>query len=285
MNKSFLSIAVLAVLASCAYTQESAIQDISVVTPGAQNARCVMEIEGFKHTLMPPETINVTKSNEDMVLYCRAPGNRERTVTVSPALSDAYTIGAVATLGIGGLWDYASGASHYYPDVIEVDFTNIPVRPEPLPQHNAPDIRQPDSYLLEEFLPGQPRLNSDRYEQQQPILRRQRSNRRSILSSGYDPSSPGTFTSEGESYLEGEMPETGFDFDDNQGAADVLDPSSTQSDVVGDVLQGMKNDQASEAGAPSVVPAQDAGAQALPAQDLGAPPEVSPSDVQVVPTP
>ena len=59
-----------------------------------------------------------------------------------------------------------------YPGVVTIDFTGIPITdPEP-PAQNAPDIRQPEEYTLEEFLPGSPRLNSDKNAAPVEILRR-----------------------------------------------------------------------------------------------------------------
>ena len=43
----------------------------------------------------------------------------------------------------------------------------------PMPAHNNPDIKQPEEYELEEFLPAHPKLNSDRYAIQHELRRRQ----------------------------------------------------------------------------------------------------------------
>lgn len=201
---------------------ESSVQDIAIATPGAKNAKCTMDINGFKYTVSPPQIVNVTKTKEKMVLTCSAPGNRQRVVFVEPIFSKFFVPGAIATVGAGGLWDYASGAAFRYPDIVEVDFSKTPVKPEALPDHNADDIRAPESYLLEEYLSKEPRLNSDRFEPQVEIRLRQKSTQRSVLTSGY-----GESYSDEESVIDGELQDMGFDLDNESGLVEALDPSGT----------------------------------------------------------
>ncbi|GJL84613.1 MAG: hypothetical protein DHS20C02_03880 [Micavibrio sp.] len=153
---SFLLLAL--VLSSCAYVVEKTFQDVTILTPGAHGALCLVDVEGLKYEFRPPETIPVTKSKEDMIVDCRAPGNRRKVVTIESDISTLSIIGAP-----GAPWDYASGAMFKYPETIEVDFRNIPATAMPLPAQNNPDIKQPEEYYLEEFRPGQPVMNSDRH--------------------------------------------------------------------------------------------------------------------------
>ena len=50
----------------------------------------------------------------------------------------------------------------------------MPIRPEGLPAQNQSDIKQPEEYDLEEFSPGLPRLNSDRYAPMTEVRKRER---------------------------------------------------------------------------------------------------------------
>lgn len=146
-------------LSGCAYFAETQLQDIRIETPGAENAVCYMYVDGMRYKVRPPQTINVTKSLRDLTVDCLAPGNRRHKVVIKPVLSD-YAL-AEAPLLAPLIYDVAAASSHKYPDIITVDFTYTPVRPEDLPAQNRPDVKQPEEYPLEEILPGRPKMNSD----------------------------------------------------------------------------------------------------------------------------
>ena len=171
MKKPLLALSILT-LGACAYAIDDSIQNVKVVTPGANNAACLVYVEGLKYKVKPPQTINIFKSKEDLVVDCMAPGNRRKVLNI-PAGIETSTAWNAVNAGAGLPWDYASGALFRYPDVIEVDFTDIPVTDPPWPDHNAPDIRQPESYDLEEFSPGSPRMNADKTAPPVEILRRE----------------------------------------------------------------------------------------------------------------
>lgn len=173
MSHRFLIISSLAVLGGCSYAIDSQIQDLTIVTPGATDAVCYVYINNLRYKFHPPETQSVSKSEEDVLVDCLAPGNRRNKVVVQAQIEKS-TYANVANGGVGAVWDYASGAMFKYPDIIEVSFVNTPVLPEDLPAQNNPDIKQPEEYILEEFRPGAPRMNSDRYRTPSEILRRQK---------------------------------------------------------------------------------------------------------------
>lgn len=173
MIRRFLVIAPLTALAACAYATDSSVQDVKFVTPGATGAECRVYVEKVKYVVHPPQTVNLFKSGKDMEVDCLAPGNRRQRVFIEPGIegSSAWNL---ANGGVGYAWDYASGALWRYPDVIEVNFTDAPVTNESLPGHNSAELPPPEDRVLEEFLPGQPRMNADRYAQPVEILRRQK---------------------------------------------------------------------------------------------------------------
>jgi hypothetical protein len=153
----------LLLLPSCAYFIDKHIQDIEFVTISAEDAECDVFVNGLRNKVHPPQTININNNEEDMVIDCKAPGNRRKKITV-PADINATTLLNVGNAGAGLPWDFASKAAFKYPDVIEIDFTGIPSTSQPLPAQNNPDIIQPEEYILEEFSPSQPVLNADRHE-------------------------------------------------------------------------------------------------------------------------
>ncbi|MCB1562716.1 MAG: hypothetical protein KDJ75_04005 [Alphaproteobacteria bacterium] len=156
----------------CAYVKDTSNQNITVLTPGAEDAQCYVYVEGLRYSFNPPETVNIFKSKENLEIDCLAPGNRRKKISVPATIAKA-SAGNVAT-GVlpGATWDYLSGAMFRYPDVIEVDFTGMPVSPESMPAQNNPDIVQPEDYTLEQFTPTRPRLNGDREAPPPELLRR-----------------------------------------------------------------------------------------------------------------
>ncbi|MGB0719249.1 MAG: hypothetical protein ACPGRX_02180 [Bdellovibrionales bacterium] len=148
-------------VSGCAYVLDGAHQEVTIKTPGANGAVCYLYVEGLRYEMYPPQTRTIFKSKDDLVVDCLAPGNRRKTVYIESAISENAPLN-IGTGGAGAVYDFASGAMFKYPAIIEVDFTHAAVRPEPLPAQNQPDIRQPEDYPLEEFLPSAPRLNSDR---------------------------------------------------------------------------------------------------------------------------
>lgn len=156
---------------SCASVLDGPVQDIEVITPGAQDSVCYLYVDGVRHRVYPPETIKILRSQEDLRVDCLAPSNRKKSVIIEPTLSNKIEYNAL-NLGVGAVWDWATQAAFAYPARIDVDFTNVKPSAMPLPSYNNPDVKQPEEYYLEEFLPGQPRLNSDRDEIETTILRR-----------------------------------------------------------------------------------------------------------------
>jgi len=149
------------ILASCAYAVDTSVQDITIRTPGAKDAVCYMTVNNVRYRMHPPQTTSIPRSHKDLELDCLAPGNRRKEVIIPPSYADS-AVANVANAGVGLIWDHTSGALYQYPDVVEVSFVGIAEGPAFLPAQNNPDIRQPEEYALEEFLPSQPRLNSDR---------------------------------------------------------------------------------------------------------------------------
>ena len=170
-RRPLILIFLASLLSSCAYTMNKSVQEVRVETPGTKGAKCFVSANGVRHVVHPPNSIHLTKGQDDLAVRCLAPGNREREVFVKPTIeTSTFFAGPIipATLG----WDYTSGALYKYPDLVTVDFTHMPVRPQPMPMHNHYDVKQPEEYDREEYIPSRPVLNSDKYNAKEFVLQR-----------------------------------------------------------------------------------------------------------------
>lgn len=191
-SRLFVFLSVL-LLFGCAYVTEKGIQELTIETPGANDAVCYVYVDGFRYRFYSPQTISIRKTSQDLIVDCYAPGNRRKMVTIPPVMTNMMVGNIMNGIVPGTFWDVASGAAFKFPGVLEVDFRNIPLTPESLPAHNNPDIRQPEDYDLEEFLPGHPRLNSDKDLAPVTLQKRVKSRNRTKFESHY----VGTATSKG----------------------------------------------------------------------------------------
>lgn len=172
MLKKSLYILPVLLIASCAYVVDKSYQQLTIRTPGAKNSECDVYADKVRYKFYPPETRNIKNSPDDLVIECMAPGNRDRRVVFESNISKYTSASLVTGFVPGVLWDYASESAFTYPSVVTIDFRNMPPRPSPLPAHNYEDTLQPDNFDLEEFRPGAPRLNSDKYEIRIPLIKR-----------------------------------------------------------------------------------------------------------------
>ena len=156
-----------------------------MLTPGAENATCHLYVDGLKYVVKPPQKTIISKSENPLTVECMAPGGRDKTMEIPAGFADAAKWN-VANAGAGLPWDAASRSLWAYPSVIEVDFSDVAIQDPPLPAHNAPDIRQPETYDLEEFSPSRPRLNSDKNAPPVEILRREGASSQTGAFQSYD---------------------------------------------------------------------------------------------------
>ncbi|MCD8497741.1 MAG: hypothetical protein LRZ85_06445 [Alphaproteobacteria bacterium] len=247
MNKSPLHIRNVILLTTilcggCAYVTDGAVQDITVRTPGANNAECKLSVGSVNYMYQPPMTRSIQKSGEIMEVDCWAPGNRHKVVYIKPGIGTATAFNAPMGMAPGFAWDYTSKAIYKYPEVVDVDFTQTEVKPFPLPAQNQDDIRQPEDYDLEEFSPGLPRLNSDRFATKPEIRQRQ-------IPTSFDLQG---FGSEGEAGAEG------YQFEDGDFSASGDGEAAGTTRVIGNVNEGISVPTPPPAGSSSA-PASSAG--------------------------
>ena len=159
------------ILGACTTFIEKSIQEVEFVTPGAQGAVCNIYVEKLRYKIHPPITVTIHKSKKEMVVDCRAPGNRRQKLFIEPEIDPTSTWN-LANAGAGYVYDYMSKSLFKYPERVIVDFTGAAVTAMPQPAQNNPDIKQPEEYELEEFGPSKPKMNMDKYYKESPILRR-----------------------------------------------------------------------------------------------------------------
>lgn len=225
MLKKTVSLIPLMLIGACAYVQDGAIQPVEFKTPGASNAVCNVYIEKVKYVVRPPQTVNLFKSYDTLKADCLAPGNRRKVVYIEPDI-ERSSYGNIATAGVGYAWDAASQALWKYPDIIEVNFTDTPVKGFDLPAQNAPDIRQPEDYEIEQYSPSAPSLNSDKNAPPIEILRREGASVQSS-SNNFALSEPPSGTHGGKGDLQPVGPSAGgLDINPAQGSAGIPPVSS-----------------------------------------------------------
>ncbi|NCC21443.1 MAG: hypothetical protein EOM26_03165 [Alphaproteobacteria bacterium] len=159
-------------LGSCASVMEGQTQSITVETPGAENALCYIQSDEWRYTVRPPESVQISKAGDTLELFCKAPGNREKSVMIEPVSAETLLLNIGTALLPGLAYDRASGAMWVYPELVTVDFRDVPAQPMPMPARYADDLLPPLGSGLEEFRSGHPALSEDADRQTVPIRRR-----------------------------------------------------------------------------------------------------------------
>lgn len=138
---------------------DNSVQELTIVTPGAENTLCYAYIDKFKWIYYPPQMRTVAKSHDPMRIDCKAPGNRDSSVVIEPRLVNSKSSNRL----LPDILSQATGNAFYrYPERVEVSFVGELPKPSALPAHNDPSLIQPEDQNLEEYLPGKPLLNSDK---------------------------------------------------------------------------------------------------------------------------
>lgn len=148
-------------LSSCATALESPAQDLRIDIVGTGEALCDVTQPGRRYRAYAPGTIRVMKSKDPMNVKCVAPGNRELDITLTPEMSNMMFANVVTGVVPGVTWDYLTGASHQYPDLVVMDFTAMPPQPFPLPDYQLVLERNPSIAGMEQFRPGKSALIGD----------------------------------------------------------------------------------------------------------------------------
>ncbi len=172
--KYLLAFTALTLLSGCASAIDGQTQNVTLRTPGAENARCYLENEDMKYVVETDETINIMKSPNDLEVRCLAAGNREKTIIVQREVND-WVAGNVATGVVpGAAYDYFSRGGFEYPEEIIVDFSEIPVTAYPLPKYHSDDLGHNNYYnRVERIGPTEMVTEQNRYNQTEQLHKKQ----------------------------------------------------------------------------------------------------------------
>ncbi len=167
-----VSASVLA-LSSCASIKDGQMQDVTIRTPGAENARCYLENEDFKYVAFTDETIKIMKSPHNMMVKCQAPGNRDSEIEVPRLINEEVKTNIFNGFIPGATYDYFSRGAFGYPSEIIVSFNGEQVKPYELPKHQANDLNNLNQKQEYEYLgPTEVISQENRYDQTNPLRKK-----------------------------------------------------------------------------------------------------------------
>lgn len=205
MKRLLITTAAIVILGGCASMIDHQTQIITMRTPGAENARCVIENQDMKYIVRTDETVEIMKSPHDLVVRCQAPGNREKTVLVKRTLNEWLFVNVANGFVPGAAYDYFSRGMFDYPPVFTVSFVGVPVTSYPLPQHHTSDLdANHQNNHIEYMGPGEKITDETRYERPYVLDKKE-----------------GLY--EGNTFFEGSAPSTGSGSASGGGSAGQLD--------------------------------------------------------------
>jgi len=165
MYKISLVISSVLLFAGCASISGETSTDITILTPGATKTMCILENDSSKVKAFPPQTVKFKNANQSLDVTCLASENRKKTVTVKPTISKLGRFGSAFLLP-GSVYDHHTGALYTYPELIEVDFSDIKRKSEPLPDYQNPmRIADPES-AIENFGPSEELIRGEKQDQE-----------------------------------------------------------------------------------------------------------------------
>ncbi len=150
----------LSVLAGCGTVIDGQTQTITLSTPGATDALCTLD-NGNRYPVRTGETLEIMRSNNDLVADCYASGNRHVSKRIP---SDYNTWSALnVTNGVvpGVATDHLWGGLYDYPSTVVVDFTGVPAKGFGLPAYHDKDGPNPYDQAIESYAPAEPKLSTD----------------------------------------------------------------------------------------------------------------------------
>ncbi len=150
-------------LSACSSILSESTQDVTFVTPGANDSVCYVDNGDVTYRVWPPQTIKMSKRSADLEVRCLADGNREKTVVIDPGHNSVTLANALNGFIPGVFIDSQTGALYEYPNTVTVDFTEIASQTMPLPNYHKHLMANPDLFGMEEFRPGRSALIRDKY--------------------------------------------------------------------------------------------------------------------------
>jgi hypothetical protein len=162
MTRTFrMAILSLALLAgACGTVMEGQTQEVTLYTPGASESKCTLD-NGNRYTAVNGETVNVMRSNKDMIVECYAAGNRYKKVIVPSGLNK-WAAGDVGTGVVPGVAiDHLYGGLYAYNSPIMVDFGNVPTHGFETPDYHNKDAPNPYNQPIESYAASTPKASGD----------------------------------------------------------------------------------------------------------------------------
>lgn len=140
--RPILITATVLTITACASVVDTPQQELRIVTPGAEGARCTLTNDHASFVAHPPKAVTIHRASTPLTVTCQAPGNRERTTVVYAKLNKT-ALGNATTAGVGAVYDQVSGALYEYPSPVTVDFTATRATQMPLPSYHNHDTVSP----------------------------------------------------------------------------------------------------------------------------------------------
>ncbi len=156
----YLILPLTLMLGACGTIAEGQMQKVTLLTPGATEAECTLD-NGVRYKVRTGETIEIMRTQHDLVADCFAIGNRHKQVIFERGIN-GWTAANVANAVVPGVaYDAASGGLYEYADTLTVDFIGVPTRGFELPDYHNKDAPNPYKQSIEEYSPSTPRIEED----------------------------------------------------------------------------------------------------------------------------
>lgn len=149
MKKFLLMSTAFVLLGGCSTIMDDQTQDITIRTPGVDQAKCIIQNQDMKFVAWNDQQIRIMKSPNDLVVHCQADSNREQTVHVKREINGWVVANVANGFVPGTAYDYFSRGAFDYPEEIVVDFTSIKPKPYPVPAY-----QKDKPYGMEKYGPG-----------------------------------------------------------------------------------------------------------------------------------
>ncbi len=163
----------VSLISGCATILKGQTQPITILTPGAEDSICTLSNEDMRYEVEAGEKIEIMKSNHDLIIDCRAPGNRQRTVIAESQLEPTTILNASNGAVPGVTYDHFSRGLYAFPEVVTVDFSSVPAKPYDLPDYMRPELRNVQNGEVERYGASTTYIPSDAYDVQPMIRRKQ----------------------------------------------------------------------------------------------------------------
>jgi hypothetical protein len=162
-------------LTACSTIVNHQSQDVTIRTPGAANAKCFIENEDMKYVAYTDQKIEIMKSPHDLVVSCKASGNREQTVHVKRDVNEWVVANVANGFVPGAAYDYFSRGAFDYPEIITVSFVGTPIKPYPLPEYMSDELKASRQYSTIEHI-GSGEIITEADKHQKPSIMQKKEN-------------------------------------------------------------------------------------------------------------